>query len=100
MGLNDSFTQICGHILLMDSLPPINQFFPLIPQKEKQREIGTHQPHLNPVIAFNAKGPNPKSNAGKRDRPLCLHCNMLDHVKDKCFKLHGFPSDYKNSSSN
>jgi hypothetical protein len=39
MGLNDSFSAIKAHILLIDLLPPINKVFSLIIQEEKQREI-------------------------------------------------------------
>ncbi|KAL5865096.1 hypothetical protein ACOSQ3_002610 [Xanthoceras sorbifolium] len=34
MGLNDSFTQIRGQLLLMDPLPPINRVFSLISQEK------------------------------------------------------------------
>ncbi|XP_022883901.1 uncharacterized protein LOC111400747 [Olea europaea var. sylvestris] len=41
MGLNDSYSQIRGQILLMDPLPQINKVFALISQEENQRKIGT-----------------------------------------------------------
>ncbi len=37
MGLNDSFAQVRGHILLMEPLPLINKAFSLVQQDEKQR---------------------------------------------------------------
>lgn len=30
----------------------------------------------------------------KRKRPICAHCGVLGHLKDKCFKLHGYPPTY------
>ena len=39
MGLNDSYSQIKGQILLIDPLPLIAKVFPLILQGEKQTEI-------------------------------------------------------------
>jgi hypothetical protein len=44
MGLNDSFAQIRGQILLIDPLPSINKVFSLIVQEERQRAIS-----VNPV---------------------------------------------------
>jgi len=38
MGLNDSFANIRGHILLNDPLPPINKVFSLIIQEERKRK--------------------------------------------------------------
>ena len=37
MGLDDSFSQIRGQLLLMDPMPPINRVFSLIAQEEQQR---------------------------------------------------------------
>lgn len=39
MGLNDSFSQTRGQILLMDPLPSINRVFSLIVQEEKQKSL-------------------------------------------------------------
>ena len=41
MGLNDSYSQVCGKLLLMDPLPPLNKFFSLVSQEERQRTIGS-----------------------------------------------------------
>lgn len=35
----------------------------------------------------------------KKDRPTCAHCGIAGHSKDKCYKLHGYPSNYKKSKS-
>ena len=37
MGLNESFAQVRGQLLLMDPLPPINKVFSLVSQEERQR---------------------------------------------------------------
>jgi hypothetical protein len=42
MGLNDSFAQIRGQILLIDPLPSINKVFSLVIQEERQCEIFVH----------------------------------------------------------
>ena len=57
MGLNDSFAQIWGQILLFDPLPPIGNVFSLVIQEEAQREIVVnHIPSLNSnTMAFASK---------------------------------------------
>lgn len=27
--------------------------------------------------------------------PVCTHCEMIGHVVDQCYKLHGYPPDHK-----
>lgn len=33
-------------------------------------------------------------------KPICSHCNILGHTIDKCYKVHGYPSGYKQNSNN
>ncbi|KAH1197614.1 hypothetical protein GmHk_18G051360 [Glycine max] len=94
MGLNDSFAQVWGQILLSDPLPPIGNVFSLVIQEEAQREIVVnHIPSLNSntmAFAVNSTAKNPtngKSRNAKKERPQCAHCNLLGHTKDKCYKL-------------
>ncbi|MCI54343.1 receptor-like serine/threonine kinase, partial [Trifolium medium] len=43
MGLNEQYSQVRGHILLMDPLPNISVAYSMILQEEKQREVGSSQ---------------------------------------------------------
>ena len=115
MGLNDSFSQIRGQILLMDPLPPINKVFALVSQEEHQRKIGFHgSSSVDTGIAFAVKDGSMKRNdragpgtstqmkAGmgnsksqRKDRPFCTHCNTAGHTIERCYKLHGYPPGYK-----
>ena len=101
MGLNDSFAQIRGQILLSDPFPPVGNVFSLVIQEEAQREIiVNHIPSLNSnnmafVVNSTTKNTtNGKSRNPKKERPQCAYCNMLGHTKDKCFKLVGYPPNY------
>ena len=58
MGLNDSFSQVRGQILLLDPLPAINKVFSLIFEKERQRKIGSQSiafTNTNANMAFMVK---------------------------------------------
>jgi len=101
IGLNDSFAQIWGQILLSDPLPPIGNVFSLVIQEEAQREIVVnHIPSLNSnnmtfVVNSTTKNTsNGKSRNPKKERPQSSHCNMLGHTKDKCYKLVCYPPNY------
>ena len=46
MGLSDSYSQIKGQILLMDSLQSINKVYSLLIQEERQRNVGNSNVHI------------------------------------------------------
>ena len=57
MGLNESYTQTRGQVLLMDPMPPINKVYGLVSQEEMQRSIGyveTSQGDLSNSMALAA----------------------------------------------
>ncbi|XP_052884701.1 uncharacterized protein LOC128293156 [Gossypium arboreum] len=39
------------------------------------------------------------SPSSKRGRPWCDHCKKPGHSKEKCWKLHGKPQDWKSKHS-
>ena len=109
MGLNDSYSQIRGQILLMDPIPSVNRIFSLIIQEERQRDVNSAQ--NDSILAFNIRNNNqtPQNrNAGqnrpynsknyRKDSPFCTHCKRNGHTQDRCYKLHGFPPGYHSNS--
>ncbi|KAJ1410147.1 Gag-polypeptide of LTR copia-type [Sesbania bispinosa] len=75
MGLNDSFSQIHGQILISDPLPSISNVFSLVLQEEAQREIvATFSPSVVPSdnIAFavnTSQSATSRSKFTKKERP-------------------------------
>ncbi|KAL5576821.1 hypothetical protein UlMin_018520 [Ulmus minor] len=57
MGLDDSFSQVRGQLLLMDPMPPINRVFSLIVQEEQQRKTNPSSDSNNSTgtMAFAVK---------------------------------------------
>ncbi|KAL4603608.1 hypothetical protein ACB092_10G136300 [Castanea dentata] len=102
MGINESFSQVRTQILLMDHFPFVSKVYSLLIQEETQRFV-SHS--FNPKVestALIAKsqtnfGVNYVGNNGNKgkDKPLCTHCGKSGHTIDKCYKLHGFPPNYK-----
>ena len=111
MGLNDSFNQVRGQLLLLDPMPPISKVFSLVSQEENQRKITTRQilnGDSSNTMAFaartdNSRNYNPSNSSAhsnnykgqKKDIPFYTHCNFHGHIVDKCYKLHGYPPSYK-----
>ena len=122
MGLNDSYSQVRGQLLLMDSFPPINKVFSLVSQEERQRTVGSHFTHNadsnthNMALAVknesshrlashvpNRSGHNSTHQSAtgnvnrypSHGRPFCTHCNYLGHTVETCYKLHGYPPGYR-----
>jgi len=105
IGLHDSFSQICGQILLSDPLPSIGNVFSLILQEESQREIiDTQSSNNSESLAFSVnssqKTPIDKQKFTKKPRPKCTHCDILSHTKETCYKIVGYPPNYFKNRSN
>lgn len=110
MGLNETYSQVRGQILLMDPLPSINRVYSLLIQDESQMSIGHSIGTYIESIALatkssagtvgfgntcgNNSGAKGNKNKGK-ERPVCSHCRFIGHTIEKCYKLHGYPLGYK-----
>ncbi|XP_070035543.1 uncharacterized protein [Nicotiana tomentosiformis] len=112
MGLNEVYTVVRGSILMMNPLPSIAQAFSILIQEEKQREVRPSNHLMMESASMNVSGlANPAfrtnyiqqrnnssyrgSYPSNRSRLFCDYCKKQGHTKDKCYKLHGFPQDFK-----
>jgi len=99
MGLNDSFSNIRGQILLIDPLPSINKVFSLIVQEESQREIFlgslTHDTAALMTTAVPMQQNRLVKPHNQKEKSICSHCNIPGHTVDKCYRLHGYPPGFK-----
>ncbi|KAL4650744.1 hypothetical protein ACB092_01G110000 [Castanea dentata] len=96
MGLNDTYAAVRGQILLMDPIPSLSNVFSLPLQDEKQRKVGKKFNSESSALAIKNNGSSGKGiNKGKSARPQCTHCEILGHVVEKCYKLHGYSPGYK-----
>ncbi|XP_042976306.1 uncharacterized protein LOC122307472 [Carya illinoinensis] len=75
------------------------KIFSLVVQEETQRLISHRNSSLVSIesVALAAKSNNSFKNfkGNARSRLLCSHCGLAGHIVDKCFKLHGYPPNYK-----
>ncbi|XP_059429182.1 uncharacterized protein LOC132162995 [Corylus avellana] len=87
MGLNDSYSQIRGQILLHDPIPSITKVFSLIVQEEKQREISlsslSHEIAAlmtrTPPVGNRFSEPT-KQSFVEKERPIYFHCKIPEQL--------------------
>ncbi|XP_070005914.1 uncharacterized protein [Nicotiana sylvestris] len=115
MGLDEVYTVVRGSILMINPLPSIARAFSIFIQEEKQREIRPNNRLIMESTSLNVNGLesnkfrtnyNPQGNTAGQNpyRPpfplnksklYCDYCTKQGHTKEKCYKLHEFPHDFK-----
>lgn len=123
-GLNESFAQVKGQIMLMIPTPNINEAYAMAVQDESQRakaasisnlEIGAqamtyNTGHVaNPMASNAGYGANVVGyNTGQtytggykqKNQLYCDYCKYKGHTRDVCYKLVGYPADFKPKRKN
>ncbi|KAF7813108.1 TMV resistance protein N-like isoform X1 [Senna tora] len=99
LGLNKSLDNIRGRILSVKPLPSLREVLSTVLHEESRRKLMlgslADSDSMNGFsLAVHGVSHNP-GNGQKKGRPLCDHCHRTGHFKDKCWKLHGKPSDWK-----
>lgn len=98
MGLNSDYTIIRGNLLIMRPLPTVAQAYQVLIQEEKQRGIQVPSQILPEHVSLNTTKTATGGYKGKTDTKralVCDHCKKPGHVASRCFKLIGFPKDFK-----
>ncbi|GAU41486.1 hypothetical protein TSUD_239620 [Trifolium subterraneum] len=83
-GLNEHFSMVKSHILLMDPLPPMNKVFSLVLQHERQGNFYPTDESKALLNAAKSKGFPPKNR-------ICTYCGKDNHIVENCFKKYGLP---------
>jgi len=118
-GLNEQYTNVKSHVLLLDHIPPISKIFSYVAQQKRQIMGNNPQSEINiKIIASNMQitcnyygksGHNesicfkkncfPPNYEGKNSRNFvkrtCTHCGKNGHTIDVCYKKHGLPPRHK-----
>ncbi|KAM3251916.1 hypothetical protein P3L10_005986 [Capsicum annuum] len=101
MGLNDTYSGVRSNILMCSPFPNINQAYSLLVQYEKQREIKVAQHPAESIflVTRNQRFTNPRTYDGRRNNLICSHCKKPGYSAEKCYRLIGFPVDFKFTKS-
>ncbi|XP_020890917.1 uncharacterized protein LOC110230933 [Arabidopsis lyrata subsp. lyrata] len=104
MGLNDSYANIRGQIINKKNRPSLSDIYNMLDQDQSQRNV------TSATKGFVGASPSPSAfqvsttgstqvyegsiNAAsypQRPRHLCTYCGAVGHLKDRCYRLHGYP---------
>ncbi|KAL4557147.1 hypothetical protein LXL04_035319 [Taraxacum kok-saghyz] len=94
MGLNESYKGIRGQILMMNPLPSIATVHSLLIHEERQRDITSVPNIIADSLAMNVNSHNSNTSSNKRNLQ-CTYCKKTGHVKAQCYRINGFPNDFK-----
>ncbi|XP_075074863.1 uncharacterized protein LOC142162413 [Nicotiana tabacum] len=92
-GLNESYNTVKSNILMISPIPSPQAFladsvsFSASAASSSYSQYPTGQRSFNQKVQFEPKKP--------RQSMSCRYCKKLGHTVGKCYKLHGFPADFK-----
>ncbi|KAL3358885.1 hypothetical protein AABB24_015794 [Solanum stoloniferum] len=96
MGLNELYEQARSQILMLIQIPSVNQAYSMMIERESQRIMAnTAGPAMNlEIAALMTYRHHP--NKIKRDwNAQCDHCKLMGHTKVDCYRLIGYPPNFK-----
>ena len=100
-GLDESYNQVKSHILLMEPLPDVKTAYSILSREESFQKGSVSTSGTKPSnSAFNSKFNN-KLNSTNKNRNQsnqslqCKNCGIKGHTIDRCYKLIGYPKDFK-----
>lgn len=97
-GLNRELDEVRGRVLGRRPLPSLSEAFAEVRREESHRRVmlGERRDSHLLVPAGDSSALLVKSASSRpNNRPRCSHCNKLGHTQDKCWHLHGKPSDIR-----
>ncbi|XP_023754962.1 uncharacterized protein LOC111903417 [Lactuca sativa] len=105
-GLDESYSHVKSHILLMEPLPNVKTAFSILSREESIQRNGSlsslqssQSLSKSQSTAFNSRFNNRSgfnnSNKNKTQHVQCKNCEIKGHSIDKCYKLTGYPKDFK-----
>ena len=100
MGLDESYSSVRSNILMNEPLPSVKSAFAICSREESYKSASSGvSPNRIPNSAFlgkvNDKKRFPNSNNNNRTNLVCKNCGIKGHTIERCYKLIGFPKDFK-----
>ncbi|XP_075076299.1 uncharacterized protein LOC142162967 [Nicotiana tabacum] len=92
MGLNESYSKIRSNILQRRPVLAVNQAYSAAVQEESRRALGEVETNKDPLTMLAGRGQMFK---GKKPGLIYEHCGYKGHLKDNCYKIIGYPADFK-----
>ncbi|XP_070040732.1 uncharacterized protein [Nicotiana tomentosiformis] len=106
-GLNESYSTVKSSIMMMNPLPPISKAYSLLQHDESQKEALSNisnfsgdSASFSVLTAQSANTRNFTQRVKFESRKnvsgvSCKYCKKPGHTVEKCYRLHGFPPEFK-----
>ncbi|CAO2832540.1 unnamed protein product [Amaranthus hypochondriacus] len=110
MKLDPKYSQVRTNILMMNELPSASLIYRLLQQEERHKEVSklAVTPTDSMAFAVDRKKYYSRSSDSHHDRSMsgtkrtapyfCDHCKIPGHSIERCFKIHGYPTNNRCSS--
>ncbi|XP_070053232.1 uncharacterized protein [Nicotiana tomentosiformis] len=104
MGLDDSYSQATNQILLMSLMPRVNQAYDMVINDESQKSVAANAGLLGANstsvtgqydVAMYTKTRGNFQKSRKNFKLFCNFCKMKGHCKENCYKIVGYPLEYR-----
>lgn len=97
IGLNESYEQSRGQILMLVPIPSANQAYTMMIERESQRVMANvaRPPENGEMTALMANRSGNFNKFKKNWNAQYDYCKLKGHIKVDCYRLHGYPPDYK-----
>ncbi|KAM3201462.1 putative protein isoform X1 [Capsicum annuum] len=95
MGLNETFSHVRSDIHLKLKTPSVNQAYSIVVQEESQRLLGVVRSTKEPFTMLAGKGNTFKDEKKPQSGEACEICGYRNHVTADCYRLVGFPPDFR-----
>ncbi|XP_070040561.1 uncharacterized protein [Nicotiana tomentosiformis] len=92
MGLNESYSNMRINVLMKRLVVTVNEAYAIVTQEERQRALGVADMNKDPLTMMAGK---PRYNRPKKIGMICEHCGYKGHLKENCYKIVGYPADFK-----
>ncbi|KAK3009588.1 hypothetical protein RJ639_014724 [Escallonia herrerae] len=75
-------------------LPTLGRSYAIVAQEEKQNLVAASRTPMIETTALLAKGMKTSGHDNGERQQRCSHCNKLNHTKETCYQLVGYPSHW------
>ncbi|XP_070047281.1 uncharacterized protein [Nicotiana tomentosiformis] len=93
MGLNESYSNLRSNLLARRPIVSVNEAYATVSQEESQRSLGVVEMNKDPLTIL--AGRTHQGFKPKKPGVICEHCGYKGHLKKNCYKIIGYPQDFK-----
>ncbi|XP_070035900.1 uncharacterized protein [Nicotiana tomentosiformis] len=93
MGLNESYSNLRSNLLARRPIVSVNEAYATISHEESQRSLGVVEMNKDPLTILARR--THQGFKPKKPGVICEHCGYKGHLKQNCYKIVGYPWDFK-----